>query len=566
MYILGIWDGHDAGAALIDGSKIIFASNEERYTNRKLEVGFPYNSIKAAIRHAGIKPSDIDYVAFSTTDLSKTIERLIPSLKESYYLFRRRKIPKPHLERLRRMIKYTITLYGRNAILDQINKSIIAKYLKKIGIDKAEIIPVEHHIAHAAGAVFTNNKREQLVITLDGLGDGLSGSISVFRDSELTRIKSFPSRDSLGILYEQVTSILGMRELEDEGKVMAMADYSYPFKLEENKLRDLIKLDHGDIKARLHPAKQYLHIDSIAWQTPREQLAYMAQQLLEASIVRLVKYYIDETGISDIAMAGGVFSNVKANMKLRELDDVESWYVFPHMGDGGIALGAALYVAYQKLGKTYYKMSPYLGDSYDYNYIEDILKSNNKISYEYEGDEAAHHAAELLSENMYVLWYNGRMEYGPRALGDRSILARSDDDTVKDNLNLYVKKREWFQPFAPSILTEDIDKLLIYDDKGKPLYMTMAYRANEENIDMLKSVVHVDNTARPQEVVKSVNPVYYELISRFKKLSGYGVILNTSFNLHGYPIVNRPEEAIDTLLKTRSKYLFIDGFFIEAVK
>ncbi|MCL5679950.1 MAG: hypothetical protein M1465_01230 [Candidatus Marsarchaeota archaeon] len=562
MYVLGIWDGHDAGAALIEDGSIVYAANEERFTKRKLEVKFPYHSIKAALEYAKIKPTEVEHIAFTTTEFTKTLERIYPRMKETYYLFRRRKVPKPRFDGFMHNLKYTMTGVGILPMCNQISSSIISRQLKHMGFRDFKLHIVEHHTAHAATAAFTSGFKKSLVITLDGLGDGLSGSVSTFENGKLDRHISIPVRDSLGIFFEQVTNIIGMRELEDEGKVMAMADYSYPFDFESNKLKDLFKVEGTVISARYNARKQFAKLQSIGWQLPREQFSYMAQQLLENIVVKFASNVVDRFNINDIVLAGGLFSNIKANMKIRKLENVKRWYVFPHMGDGGIALGSALYTDHMLSGKTQYDFDAYLGNEYDTESTVQIIKKDK--SFEFAKESAAgqaRHAAELISNGNYVFWFQGRMEYGPRALGDRSILAPSDSDTVKEKLNMYVKRREWFQPFAPSVLEEDISRVVDYDNKGYDKYMTMAYSVKESARDVTKSVVNVDNSARPQAVGQE-NQKYRELLNSVRKLTGYGLVLNTSFNLHGMPIVMTPEDALATMKATKTKYMFINGIAV----
>jgi len=441
-----------------------------------------------------------------------------------------------------------------------LSKAAVARRLRHMGFKNFKLYVVDHHTAHAATAAFASNFKDALVLTLDGYGDGLSGSISTFENNTLKRESTIKARNSIGILYEQVTNLVGMRELEDEGKVMAMADYSYPFKFEENKLRDFLKVEGLDVRAKYSPLRQYGVLEGIAWSTPREQLAYFAQQLTEKLLTELAENALNKFNMSNIAMAGGLFSNVKANMKVRMLDEVKEWFVFPHMGDGGMAMGAAMYTNYLINGISHYDFNAYLGDQYSEDYIEQLLKKEKGIYYQREKDKASH-AAELISKDQYVFWFQGRMEYGPRALGNRSIIAKASSETVKDKLNLYVKQREWYQPFAPSMLEEEASKL-ISDLKGYDKFMTMAYAVREDKEEVMRSVVHVDNTARPQ-MVGEENRQYKEMLEKVRRREGYGVVLNTSFNIHGMPIVLSPEDAIETMKKTKTKYMFLEGFYVE---
>jgi carbamoyltransferase len=562
MYVLGVWDGHDAGAALLNDDIILYAANEERFTKRKLEINFPYNSIAAALAYAKIKPTDVQHVAFSTTEFTKTLERLFPSMKESYYQFRRRKILRPRFENLRHKLKYGMTSVGIVPMSTTISKIIIARQLSSMGFKDFKLHVVEHHMAHAATAAFTSPYNKSLVITVDGLGDGLSGSISVLENGKLSRHARIMAGDSVGIFYEQVTNLVGMRELEDEGKVMAMADYSYPFSFEDNRFKDFFKVEGTAITAKYGPLKQFDMLQRMGWQMPREQFSYMAQQLLESVMVKFVSNAIDRFNIGNVVFAGGIFSNVKANMAIRNLDTVKHWYVFPHMGDGGIALGSALYASYMLTGKTNYDFGAYLGDGYSEDATEAAVKKEDWIKHEMEGPhEQAKHAAELIADGNYIMWFQGRMEYGPRALGDRSILAPSDSEEVKDRLNTYVKRREWFQPFAPAVLDSEVDRILEYDDKRLDKFMTMAYMVRKEFRDATKSVVNIDGSARPQ-MVGEENKMYEDVLRNIKRIRGYGVMLNTSFNLHGAPIVMSPEDALNTMKLTKTKYMFMNGLFL----
>ena len=563
MYILGVWDGHDSGAALVRDGEIVFASNEERYTKRKLEVAFPVNSIRAALRFEGIRPSDVDVVAFSTTELTKTISRMYPAQKESYYRFRRRKMLRPRAEALMHYSKYTMTSIGPLPLCKAISKVCIASELRRMGFGSVKLRSVDHHVAHAAAAAFTSGMKDCLVITLDGTGDGMSGSVSTFENGHLARKSAVLTRNSIGIFFEQVTNIVGMRELEDEGKVMAMADYSFPFSFEDNRLKGFFSVNGLEIRAKYGPARQYDMLARLAWSMPREQFAYMAQQLLEHVVERFVSGALGEYGMSSASFAGGVMSNIKANMRVRMLDKLKQWYIFPHMGDGGIALGAALSANYDITGRSSYRFdNAYLGDGYGDGHIESLLRKEKANGIDFcEEKRKGTHAAEIIEANDYILWFQGRMEFGPRALGNRSILGNAGSDSVRDKLNTYVKQREWYQPFAPSMLAEEADRLLD-DVKGRDRFMTMGYAAKPSMKEVMKSVVHVDMTARPQ-MVGDENMQYRDLLSGVRKRSGHGVVLNTSFNIHGMPIVASPEDAISTLKKTNSRYMFIGNFFVE---
>jgi len=562
MYVLGLWDGHDAGAALLHDNDIVYAANEERFTKRKLEVNFPHNSISAALKYAGIKPADVEQVAFSTVEFTKTLERIFPSMRENYYQFRRRKILRPRFENFRHNLKYFMTPIGILPLCNSISSSVIKRQLGHMGFRNYKLHVVEHHTAHAATAAFTSPFQRSLVITTDGLGDGVSATASTFENGKLTRHIRIGAKDSLGIFYEQATNIIGMREMEDEGKLMAMADYSYPFDFDQNILKEFFSASGTIIKAGYGPLKQFDMLQRIAWQTPREQFSYYVQQLSENILTKFVSNCMDRFNIYDVVFAGGVFSNVKANMMIRRLDALKHWYVFPHMGDGGIAMGAALYANNMITGASRYRFTPYLGDSFDESETEKVLGKERALVLQRESQtEQASHAAELISAGNYVFWFQNRMEFGPRALGNRSILAPSGSDEIRERLNLYVKKREWFQPFAPSMLDEEAPKILEYDGKGVDKLMTMAYMVKPEMRGLTKSTMHIDGSARPQ-MVGDENSLYRDLLREVKRRTGHGIMLNTSFNRHGMPIVMDPNDALETIKATRTKYMFINGIFV----
>lgn len=560
MYILGIWDGHDCGAAIVEGNEIKIAVNEERFTKRKLDLGFPENSIKVCLNFLDLKPIDIKIIAVNTTDFAKTLTRAFPFLKENYYLFRRRKVPEPVFSEFRRHFKYRTTEIGEVPFCRRISSRYFRKNLDRMGFKDYSLRIVDHHSAHSAAAAICSGFKSCLSITLDGVGDALSGTINIFEDGNLERISSIAARDSFGIFFEQVTTLLGMRELEDEGKVMALSDFAYPVPDNENKLIDFFEVDGLQVKCKYSTIGKYKRLKKILWNTPREQLAYMAQRTLEKHICQLFENAISETGIKNVAWSGGIASNIKVNLKIRMNHKLKKWFVFPHMGDGGLAVGSALYTSLTENGcKPKRLENAYLGNSFSDEEIKEKL-SKYRLEYEYRED-ISEYSGELLSSGKFVLWYQGRMEFGPRALGNRSILAPSSPLEIKDKLNLQIKKRSWFQPFCPSLLEEEAEKIF-YDVDAYDRFMTMGYMSKEELRDKVISVVNVDGSARPQ-MLGNENPKFRNLIEEVRKNTGLGIILNTSFNLHGYPIVNSPKDAIDMMLKTKAPYMGIGNFFVE---
>lgn len=560
--VLGVWDGHDAGAVLLRKDKILCAVNEERLTRRKLEVGFPAKAILHCLEIARIKPEEIKYIASSTTDLAKTLTRLFSTLKENYYQTRRRK-KMPFFGERQKMIKYWLTLYGPDWLTKFLSHILIKRECKKLGFINFKLKNFNHHLSHAACAGFASGFDDAIVITLDGLGDGLSGTINVFCKGKIEVKDKIRAEDSLGIFFEHVTYLLGMRELEDEGKVMAMADFSYPIEKRNNLFMDFFEVSNCNIKAKYGPIAMFYELKKILWKTPREQFAKMAQDTLAECVVSLFLQAQKKYKKKNIAFAGGLAANIKINQQLRKLNQIENLFVFPHMGDGGLAMGSAFLLNKEIFNVKQYNFDNiYLGKEWEEKDILSALEKNkNNIAWTKVND-IAKTTAELLYQDQIVFWFGGRAEYGPRALGNRSILASAISLKVKDELNLKVKQRDSFQPFCPSILEEDAEELLIDFDGFKDKYMTNAYMATEQAQDKFKVVTNVDGSMRAQIVSRQDNPLYWQMLKEVKKLIGRGIVLDTSYNIHGKPMVYSPQEAIDVLLRTRCRYLALGDYLV----
>jgi carbamoyltransferase len=560
MKILGIWDGHDSGAALIEGDKILFAINEERLSRRKLEVAFPEMSIRACLEYTGTEISQLSEIAISTSDFAKTLTRVFPSLKEEYYLIRRRKKGPAGTSPFKKRMKYRLTEYGPSLPTHWISSSTLQKRLKSIGFKQFRLHLVDHHNAHAAAAAFCSGFSQSLVLTLDGVGDGLSGSVYRFENGRLEKMASISARHSLGIFFEHVTNLMNMRELEDEGKVMALANYAYPIDDAENPILDLIRVEGMSVRCRYSSLGMYEALRKTLWRYPSEQFAYMAQRTLEVKCMQLVQNAIAITGHDSLCLAGGVFSNVKVNRRLRNLPQVKGCFVFPHMGDGGLALGAALVANYQLNGMNQVDLDHlFLGPEYGDVEIENKL-TQKRLTYKKPADIVTE-VARLIAAGEIVLWFQGRMELGPRALGARSILARPDSTDVKDALNLKLKKRIWYQPFCPTMLVEDAEEILEDYDGSPNEFMTMAYMVRADKRHLVRGVINVDGSCRPQILKKQDTP-FYALLVELKKLTGHGIVLNTSFNIHGEPMVCSPEDAVSTFLGTGNRHMVIGNSLV----
>jgi carbamoyltransferase len=551
--------------------------------------------------------------------------RIFPGLKEEYYLIRRRKQPPRSLDAFKKTFKYRFTELAPNAVSRHLSRSWMHSRLREMGFAGYRLALVDHHKAHAAAAAFCCGFPECLVITLDGVGDGCCGSLWSFRNETLSLVKALPASRSLGIFFEHVTNLMNMRELEDEGKVMALANYAYPIADDENPLLSVIKTKDLDIVTPYSSTAMFREMKKIIWNYPSEQFAAMAQRVLEKCVLALATAALAKTGHKRIAAAGGVFSNIKMNMKLAAQREVENIYVFPHMGDGGLAIGAAMLMNHDRYGISRYSLrSLALGPSFTAEEVWTALQNhpgtnthaeawaqrNTKIPpyppLEKGGggdfhinttagedrakektaaaeaapethqngdllfrriDSAPETAARLILDGEIILWFQGRMEIGPRSLGNRSILARPDDSAIKDRLNILLKKRVWYQPFCPSILVEDAPALLHTDGQnlGDNPFMTMAFRVRDEQMKAMAGVINIDGTCRPQFVGDGY-PLYRDLLRQIKKILGYGVLLNTSFNIHGEPVVCTPPEAVDMLQRTGIRYLVIEDVLVENMK
>jgi carbamoyltransferase len=560
--ILGIWDGHDSGAALLVDGALVAAVNEERLSRRKLEIAFPFRSVRTCLQLADLDPSSIDVVATTTTDVAKAIGRVFPSTKESYYHIRRRKTPAGTMTALRSRGKYLVTEWQPNSLSRAASEWAIKRSLRAAGLERATLRVYDHHAAHAATAAFPSGFDACLVVTIDGLGDGVSATISRYRNGQFTTLASTRARHSPGVFFEHVTHLLNMRELEDEGKVMALADYAAPVEDRDNPMMALLASDGMRFTTSVPARRLQKPLRDILWRFPNEQFAFMAQRALERACVDVVREGLIQTGESRVALAGGVASNIKVNRRIRLADGVEDVFVFPHMGDGGLALGAGMLAAAAE-GKPFTGSLDDLdlGPAYDDNEMESALKATG-LRYT-RCPRIAETVAEVLAAGKIVMWFQGRMEYGPRALGNRSVLARPDVQKLRDRINLVLKRRVWYQPFCPSILEGDARRLLV-DLSGRPnRHMTMAYAVKPELLALLSGVTGVDGTCRPQIVAEDAAGPFAELLRQMRVRIGIGAVLNTSFNVHGSPLVCSPREAVEVFREAPADALAIGPFLVD---
>ncbi len=571
MVTLGIHDAHDAGAGAVSGGRVIGAVNEERFTKRKNDVGFPVSSIRYIVDAAG-DIDDVDSVAVPWIGGSALFARMFPGLEVKRRQLWRRETGKPSRTsmKLRNVAFRLIQDQKPKWLWHLAGKSIggyaLSRRLTHSGLDK-EIVFVDHHTAHAAGAYYASGFKEALVVTLDGAGDGLSGSISIGDNGALKRIKEFRASASLGILYGAATVACDMRYSEDEGKLMSLAAYSYPEEIKELDKISMFDSHRGELVCHQGAKFEFLlaeHMkDTLLWKYSREAFAYAVQRHVETQVLKIVQHYMKETGIHNVAVSGGLFSNIIVNMRLNEMDGMKNFFVFPQMGDGGLALGAAYYVDFLKNGRFNTKQVENMnyGPAYTNSEIGDALKKQRKgIEYEEIKDIERYAADRMVDDNEVLLWFQGRMEYGPRALGCRSILSLPGNNDNRTRINLIVKRRPYYQPFASTILEEDAPRLLEPYRAGTK-FMTIGYRIRKEHMADLVAASHIDGTTRPQMLGEENGP-YRKLIERIRERTGIGAVLNTSLNKHGRPISMTPEDAIWTLMNTGATSLAIGNYFV----
>ena len=579
MNVIGICDGPDAGAAYVKDGRIIAAINEERLSRIKLHTGyfngFPFRSIKFVLNY--INPDDIDVIA-----IPGLIDPILPFRILGLYWKLRDFSPTTGIDVNKKRIQLYLKAYFYDYFCKRKAKSLTGRFskttfeyflrkaLKKFNLEKKEIVFVDHHMAHVAAAHYTSGLEETTTITMDGHGDGLSASVNICSNNNIKRIKEVKSSNSLGWFYGAITNLAGFKQHRHEGKITGLAAYGDPHKLYKGST-ECISYDKKTKQPlnKLGPkfigmAKVAKHMDITIG---KEHVAAAAQKRLEDVTLPFIKDAIKKTKNGHLALAGGIFANVKLNMEIHNLKEVRSIFIFPHIGDGGLAAGAALYVHGEETKKQGITQKPaklkdvYFGPSYTKEEIENELKKS-KLDYSYHNN-VEKKVADLLAKGKVVARFDGRMEFGPRALGNRSILYQPTDKTVNDWLNERLKRTE-FMPFAPVTLAEYEDKSYIGMEGGRyaARFMTIDFKCERWMKRKCAAVVHLDNTARPQIIDKETNPDYYKIVNEYRKITGLPTIINTSFNMHEEPIVCTPYDAIRAFKLGHLDVLSMDKFIV----
>ncbi len=581
MYILGINDGHLATAALLKDNEIIACVSEERFTKTKNQSGLPIKSIEYCLDIAKIKPRDLDLVVISSKLLPPTTQsNRSTSLVTSFYKYL--KIVQLHL----------LTQEQRLPLLKQINNFIYdlvtvaaAPYFRKtrkqplidkFGFDDKKIIFSDHHLTHAYTALFSSEFAEKqekvLVLTCDSEGDKLCATVNIFKNNKLKVISKTSFNDSLGNLYASVTIYLGMKHLEHEYKVMGLAPYASEFETNKvfEKIKDLITVDKKKLtfksKVNAHTLREG-YLDKIFYRTRFDNIAAATQKLTELRLIEWITEAIKQTAINNIACSGGVFMNIKANQKIYELSSVKKAFFMPSSGDESNAIGACYfgfrYLKPKQIPKPITNL--YLGPKNNLTELNVMLKKLSPDKYKITKPKNLNkQIAKLLSKNQIIAISRGRMEWGARALGNRSILANAKDPENLQVINKMIKSRDFWMPFAPVIIDS---KQKEYFNKIKPIdpkYMIITFDSTKKAQNDLAAAVHpYDKTLRPQVITEKDNPDYYQVLKEFEKITGIGGLLNTSFNLHGEPIVSTPEDAVQTFINSGLNYLVLENYLIQ---
>lgn len=559
MYVLGIsCFYHDSSACLVHDGKVVAAAQEERFSRVKNTSAFPIHSIRFCLEFAGITTDQIDHVAYFEKPFLKFARVITDHLLTwplSWSTFQR-SMPKWLTSRL--TLPVTIE--------------------EELGY-KGPISYLKHHLSHAASSFYPSPFEEAAIITADGVGEWATFSVGVGRGNDITIEKEIHYPNSLGLLYTTVTTFIGFDAHGGEGKTMGLAGYGDPAPLLE-KVRKVVKL-HTDGSFKIDESyfsfRSGHRMWSDKWETafgkprlagePWEQhhynLAASCQALVEEVLILNAKLLQERTGLKKLCLAGGVTLNCVANAKILAQAGFDDIFIQPAAGDAGGALGAALYV-YHGL----YKKSPrqkfdhaYLGPAFSDEEITTALNAAGLNGRSVDEDTLCRDVARAIHENQAIGWFQGRMEFGPRALGNRSIIGNATFNGMKDILNLRIKKRESFRPFAPIVLEESVDKYFHLNIKSP--YMLLAPLVREEMRIKIPAVTHVDGTARVQTCDQTSNTRLRKLICEFEKLSGVPTIINTSFNRKGEPVVCTPAHAIKCFLETQMDLLAIGSYIVE---
>lgn len=555
LYVLGItcFGQHDSGVSLVRNGKLVFSAEEERYTRIRHDNRFPANGIQACLDHEGIGIEKLDIVAFYS-DLAR--------------------IPLNALRHLARYFPSSLRFLGKTG--NYFEHRSFAGILRKNYGYRGEIATLAHHLSHAASTFYSSPFDDAAILSIDGTGEWVTTWLGIGRGVSVRNLRTIPFPHSLGKLYEAVTQFLGFRPNHGEGKVMGLASYGEPvFRDEFRKILRLTedggyKLDTGWFRYHLGDETRYSKQFVEVFGEPRRpgaelterdmNLAASLQDALEAGALHLAKHLRSLTGATRLALAGGVALNSLMNQRIVDEAGFDEVFIFPSANDPGTSAGAALSAYYDKSGDTkrYPISHAFLGDGFSEEEMKKALEDEGLV-YTREADPAEA-CASMLADGNITGWFQGRMEFGPRALGNRSILADPRRSEMKDIINSKVKHRESFRPFAPVVLEEECGRY--FTSEVPSPYMLRVYPVREEALELIPAVTHVDGTGRVQTIRRDQNPLYHAVVKKFGELTGVPVLLNTSLNIRGEPIVRTPGDAVQAYLGSDMDALFIGPYLV----
>ncbi len=568
MYILGIsCYYHDSSAALLKDGKIVAAAQEERFTRKKHDISFPINAIKFCLKSQNITIKDVDYIGFYEKPLLK-FERLLYQ----------------HIENFSR--SYKIFLSNLPSWFNE--KLKIVKIIRKKLKYKRDVLFIEHHLSHAAGSFLPSPFNKAAILTVDGVGEWTTTAYGIGEENNIKLLKEIKFPNSVGLFYSTITAYLGFSVNNSEYKVMGLAPYGDMNKDTNpyyKKLMEIIDIkEDGSYRFDMSyfdyqfkntmPSKKLCFLlggpirkkESEITQRHKD-IAAAAQLVTEEIIIKILNHLYKETKCSNLVLAGGVALNSVCNGKILSNTPFKKIWIQPDPGDGGTSIGAALYI-YNTIfnhKRCFVLNEAYLGPEYSEQEIKFFLDSN-KIKYSQfkNNKDLIKSAAKLIYQNKVIGWFQGKMEWGPRALGARSILSNPRNVNMKEILNLKVKHREKFRPFAPVVCIEDAKKYFKCNSLiPEPTdFMLMVYPVKKEWHKKIPAVTHIDGSGRLQTIRKHQNELYYNLIKEFGKLSKIPILINTSFNIRGEPIVCTPYDAYMCMMGTGIDYLIMDKFLI----
>lgn len=590
MYILGIsCYFHDAAAALLCDGQLVAAAEEERFTRKKHDYEFPKHAIHFCLQAGGIDAADLDYVVFFEKPFVK-FERLLLSNMQTF----------PRSYRV-----------FREAMVTWLSDKLWIKHhiQKRLGVPDTKVLFSEHHLSHAASAFFCSPFEEAAILTVDGVGEWTTASLGVGKGTNIQLRQEIRFPHSLGLLYSAFTAFLGFEVNEGEYKVMGMAPFGTPRYVD--KVHKLIRLaadgsfelDMDYFSFHYSADRTFNHKFVELFGPPRDPNAYFftpssgypvyfgekpgnyaelarqnayyadvaasIQTVIEEALLHMARHAYQATGMTRLCMAGGVALNSVANGKILRQTPFEEIYVQPAAGDGGGAIGAALYAYHMVLGhpRQFIMAHAYWGQEHSPSEIDTFLRAQGIPHRRFDDEEKLlGHVADRLQDGKVIGWFQGRFEWGPRALGHRSILADPRRPDMKDIVNVKIKFREPFRPFAPSVLVEQTEDYFVLTDAARHYpgrFMLYVVDVREDKRHIIPAVTHVDGTGRLQTVHREASPRYHRLIDTFGKATGVPVILNTSFNLKGEPIVNTPQEAFQTFNRSGMDVLVLGDYVIE---